>query len=179
MTTVVDDLPFSQAIRFDASSFRDYDRQLHRYLIRRLAQRQDAEDLAQEVYLRLLRIDGAKRVHKPVAYIFGIASHVVADFRSESRQGHERLHERLDDRDDFPDDRASSPDEMEERLNLQQQIERAFKRLPRTHALVLIAHKHRGLSYEEVAAELGLSVHTVEKYITQAKAQIRTMTWER
>jgi DNA-directed RNA polymerase specialized sigma24 family protein len=44
---------------------------------------------------------------------------------------------------------------------------------------VLIAHKHRGLSYEEVAVELGLSVHTVEKYVTQAKALIRTMTWER
>jgi len=175
MTTVVDDLPFSQAIRFDASSFRSYDKQLHRYLARRLSQRQDAEDLAQEVYLRLLRIDRAKRVHKPVAYIFGIASHVVADFISESRQGRERV----DDRGDPPDERSSSPDELEDRLNLQQQLMRAFARLPKTHALVLIAHKHRGLSYEEVAAELGLSVHTVEKYITQAKAQIRTMTWER
>ncbi len=44
-----------------------------RYLARRLTQRQDAEDLAQEVYLRLLRVDAAKRVQKPVAYIFGIA----------------------------------------------------------------------------------------------------------
>jgi RNA polymerase sigma factor (sigma-70 family) len=171
MTTVA---PESAPFAFDASSFRIYDKQLHRYLSRRLTQRQDAEDLAQEVYLRLLRLDAAKRVHKPVAYIFGIASHVVADFKSDTRQGHEPLEDR-----DEPDDRASSPDDLADRLNLQQQLERAFARLPLTHARVLIAHKHRGLSYEEVAVELGLSVHTVEKYVTQAKALIRTMTWER
>lgn len=172
MTTAASEpAPFT----FDASSFRNYDKQLHRYLARRLTQRQDAEDLAQEVYLRLLRIDATKRVQKPVAYIFGIASHVVADFRSESWQEHERQL----DRDDESDDRASSPDDLADRLNLQQQLERAFARLPQTHAMVLIAHKHRGLSYEEVAAELGLSIHTVEKYVTQAKALIRTMTWER
>jgi RNA polymerase sigma-70 factor (ECF subfamily) len=173
MTTAA---PEPAPFAFDASSFRNYDKQLHRYLARRLTQRQDAEDLAQEVYLRLLRIDAAKRVEKPVAYIFGIASHVVADFKSESWRGHERLSDRDDDE---PDDRASSPDELADRLNLQQQLERAFAQLPVTHAMVLIAHKHRGLSYEEVATELGLSIHTVEKYVTQAKALIRTMTWER
>jgi len=171
MTTAREPAPFA----FDASSFRTYDKELHRYLSRRLMQRQDAEDLAQEVYLRLLRVDAAKRVQKPVAYIFGIASHVVADFKSGVRQGHERL----EDCDDEPDEGASSPDDLADRLNLQQQLERAFARLPETHAKVLIAHKHRGLSYEEVAVELGLSIHTVEKYVTQAKALIRTMTWER
>jgi RNA polymerase sigma-70 factor (ECF subfamily) len=173
MTTAAPDtrLPFT----LDATSFRTYDKQLHRFLARRLTQRQDAEDLAQEVYLRLLRIDAAKSVQKPVAYIFGIASHVVADFKRGARPGYERL----EDREDDSDERASSPDDLADRLNLQQQLERAFARLPRTHAMVLIAHKHCGLSYEEVAAELGLSVHTVEKYLTQAKAVIRTMTWER
>jgi len=172
MTTAA---PDSSPFIFDATSFRIYDKQLHRYLARRLTQRQDAEDLAQEVYLRLLRIDAAKRVEKPAAYIFGIASHVIADFKSGSKQGHERFEEREDE----PDERTSSPDDLADRLNLQQQLERAFARLPRTHAMVLIAHKHCGLSYEETAAELGLSIHTVEKYLTQAKAVIRTMTWER
>ncbi len=173
MTTAAHDAcPFT----FDASSFRTYDKQLHRYLARRLTQRQDAEDLAQEVYLRLLRVDAAKRVQKPVAYIFGIASHVVADFKSEL-EARPSSASRM--REDEPTTATSSPDDLADRLNLQQQLERAFARLPRTHAMVLIAHKHCGLSYEETAAELGLSIHTVEKYLTQAKAVIRTMTWER
>lgn len=178
MTTHADDPALqAQSIGFDAASFRDYDKQLHRYLVRRMPRPQDAEDLAQEVYLRLLRIDGAKRVHKPLAYIYGIASHVVADYKSDAR--HQR--EFVSDDEDESSEIAAEPriDDLIDRLNLQQQLERALTQLPTTHARVLLAHKHRGLSYQEVAAELGLSVHTVEKYVTQAKAKIRTMTWER
>lgn len=160
---------------FGASSFRDYDKHLHRYLSHRLGP-QDAEDLAQEVYLRLLRMDGEKCVQKPLAYIYGIASHLVADYRSDSRRQRELLR---DEKEENLEEGWEIIDELAERLNLQQQLERALARLPRTQAMVLLAHKHRGLSYEEVAAELGLSIHTVEKYITQAKARIRTMTWER
>lgn len=178
MATSPDDPALNgQTLGFDPLSFHDYDKQLHRYLVRRMPQPQDAEDLAQEVYLRLLRIDREKRVHKPLAYIYGIASHLVADYRSDARHQHTPL----DDDEDGASE--SSPetwvDDLIDRLNLQQQLERALTQLPRTQALVLLAHKHRGLSYEEVAAELGLSIHTVEKYVTQAKARIRTMTWER
>lgn len=154
----------------------DYDRQLQRYLAHRLSRPQDAEDLAQEVYLRLLRVDQSK-LRKPLAYIYGIASHVVADFTNDARHTRELLRE--DQEGQLDESAEVLPDDLADRLNLQQQLERALARLPRMHALVLLAHKHRGLSYEEVAAELGLSIHTVEKYITQAKARIRTMTWER
>lgn len=178
MATNPDDAALNgHTLGFDPSSFRDYAKQLHRYLVRRMPQPQDAEDLAQEVYLRLLRIDRQKRVHKPLAYIYGIASHLVADYRSDARQEHARF--------SGDDDEAREGawetwgDDLVDQLNLQQQLERALTQLPRTHALVLLAHKHRGLSYEEVAAELGLSIHTVEKYVTQAKARIRTMPWER
>ena len=178
MATAPDDPALKgRTLGFDPSSFQDYDKQLHRYLVRRMPQPQDAEDLAQEVYLRLLRVDRTKRVDKPLAYIYGIASHLVADYRSDARQEHALL---SDDEDEaWEGGPQTAVDDLIDRLNLQQQLERALTQLPRTQALVLLAHKHRGLSYEEVAAELGLSIHTVEKYVTQAKARIRTMTWER
>jgi RNA polymerase sigma factor (sigma-70 family) len=170
-----DELPLQEGSgEFDLSLL-DYDKQLQRYLAHRLPRPQDAEDLAQEVYLRLLRVDQTK-LRKPLAYIYGIAAHVVADFTNDARHTRELLSE---DQEEGPEESAEAlPDDLADRLNLQQQLERALARLPRMHALVLLAHKHRGLSYEEVAVELGLSIHTVEKYITQAKARIRTMTWE-
>lgn len=164
-------------MELDAAAFRNYARQLHRYLLRRMSRPQDAEDLLQEVYLRLLRLDRAKRVRKPLAYMYGIASHVVSDYRSDVRNQHAFLSDL--DEEIAEGVTESHVDDLMDRLNLQQQLERALTQLPRMHALVLLAHKHRGLSYEEVAAELGLSIHTVEKYVTQAKARIRTMTWER
>lgn len=162
------------------ASFARYRRELHRYLMRRLRTPQDVDDLAQEVYMRLLRLDDDKIVRKPLAYLYGIAAHVVADFRIESE--HEREHVTIDS--DAAERGADQPaevrlDDLADRLNLQQQIDRALAQLPPTHAAVLVLHKRDGLSYEEVARELGLSVHTVEKYVTQAKARIRTMPWER
>lgn len=167
----------TQDVPFNITSIRRYRQELHRYLLRRSRSPQDVDDLAQEVYLRLLRHDSSKYVHKPLAYLYGIASHVLADYRNASEHDHECLGGTDED---APEEiQSASRDDLSDQLNLQQQLERALAQLPTTHAAVLLAHKHRGLSYEEVAAELGLSIHTVEKYVTQAKARIRTMTWER
>lgn len=147
--------------------------------MRRLRKPQDVDDLAQEVYLRLLRHDESKCVHKPLAYLYGIASHVVADYRIGEEHDREHLMFDSDSEETWEEPAGALPDDMAERLNLQQQLERALSQLPPTHAAVLLAHKRDGLSYEEVAQKLGLSIHTVEKYLTQAKARIRMMSWER
>jgi RNA polymerase sigma-70 factor (ECF subfamily) len=170
----------SPLVGFGVSAFKHYRRELHRYLMRRLRKPQDVDDLAQEVYLRLLRHDESKCVHKPLAYLYGIASHVVADYRIGEEHDREHLMFDSDSEENWTEEPASVlPDDMADRLNLQQQLERALSQLPPTHAAVLLAHKRDGLSYEEVAEKLHLSIHTVEKYLTQAKARIRTMPWER
>lgn len=157
---------------------RQYFRQLHRYLMKRLRRREDVDDLAQEVYLRLLRMSDETVVEKPMAYLYGVASHVLADHMFDSVD-----RSRIDwseDADDWMDSPACvMPDDIADRLNLQQQIEKAMAQLPPTHAAVLLAHKRDGLSYDEVAEKLGLSRDTVAKYVTQSKARVRTMAWER
>lgn len=169
-----------RAVGFGISAFRHYRRELNRYLLRRLRKPQDVDDLAQEVYLRLLRHDESKCVHKPLAYLYGIASHVVADYRIEEEHAREHITFDSAAEETWSEDPAKTvADDLADRLNLQQQLERAFSQLPPTHAAVLLAHKRDGLSYEEVARKLNLSVHTVEKYLTQAKARIRMMSWER
>ncbi len=165
---------------FATSTFGRYRRELHRYLMRRLRHPQDVDDLAQEVYLRLCRLDDEKCVLKPLAYLYGIASHVLADFRIEVEQERECItvdSETVDEWSDNPS--CVLPDDIADRLNLQQQIDKAMAQLPPTHAAVLLAHKRDGMSYDEVAIRLDLSIHTVEKYVTQAKARVRTMAWDR
>ncbi|MGH8176116.1 MAG: RNA polymerase sigma factor [Steroidobacter sp.] len=155
-----------------------YEQRLHRYLVRRLRNPEDVNDLAQEVYMRLLRLDDAKSVRDPLAYLYRVASSVVADFWTGA--GREQVEIDNDAVEEWAENPESAlPDDLAERLNLQQQLERAIAQLPPTQAAVLVLHKRDGLSYEEVARTLNLSVHTVEKYVTLAKARIRTMTWER
>jgi len=157
-----------------------YARELHRYLLRRLRKPQDVEDLAQEVYLRLLRLDESKCIQKPLAFLYGVAAHVVADFRLQTSTQEEHLtfdEDAIQQWSEHPLDVL--PDALAERVALEQHLEWALKQLPPTQAAVLLAHKRDGFSYAEVAKRLKLSVNTVEKYLTQAKAKLRTLSWNR
>lgn len=156
-----------------------YRKQLHKYLLGRLRNPRDIDDLAQDVWERVVRLDDSKTLDKPLAYLYGIASHVIADHYvdKEKRRNIVTDSEMADEWCEQP--ACVVPDDKEERLNLQQQIDNAISQLPPTHAAVLLAHKRDGLSYEECAEKLGLSVFTIEKYLTQSKARIRMMTWDR
>ena len=52
---------------------------LKRFLRRRLRNRADAPDLAQEVYLRLLRVERPEEIRSPEAYLLTVASHLLRE----------------------------------------------------------------------------------------------------
>jgi len=158
-----------------------YAKQLHKYLLCRLKNPREVNDLAQDVWLRLVREkDDQKCIDRPLAYLYGVASHILADHYIESDARRKCITTDSELADDAADGTGVYlEDDKEERLNLQQQIDRAIAQLPPTHAAVLLAHKRDGLSYEECAEKLGLSVFTIEKYLTQAKARLRLLAWER
>lgn len=157
-----------------------YKRELHRYLLRRLRRPQDVEDLAQEVYMRLARLSEAKDVRNALSYLYGVASNVVADFTAEAAQERQHLSVSSEAVERWVDQPTEVlPDNLADRLDLQQLIERMLAELPAMQAAVLVLHDRDGMSYEEIARETGLSVHTVHKYLVQARSRIRTMNWER
>jgi RNA polymerase sigma-19 factor, ECF subfamily len=163
---------------FAVSAFRRYARELRRYLDRRLAQSQDVEDLAQEVYLRLLRIDSDKQVDNPLAFVYGVAHHVLADHMSAERRARELLPSAGEVTEVALDQKSEAPaDQLEETLDVQQKVALALRKLPAMHAAVLLLRDRDGMSKEEIAAKLNLSVHTVKKYIAEAHAMVRLAGW--
>jgi RNA polymerase sigma factor (sigma-70 family) len=154
----------------------EYAGQLRRFLLRRLRERpQDVEDLAQQVYVRLLGLakDGSL-VRQPSAYLFRVASSVLSDFyTAERKQGHV-----LYDSDVFMQaaDHQAGPDALAA-LELQQELEEALAQLPPTQKAVLLMQERDGYQYKEIALNLRLSVDTVHKYVTVAKAKLRTLLW--
>jgi RNA polymerase sigma factor (sigma-70 family) len=156
------------------SACKTYTRELHRYLGRRLKNRQDADDLAQEVFARLLRVKNVELIRNPLAYILGIAAHVVREFRE-----HEQ-HQCVVFSSDIAESQVAEATSdgltnSSERLELQNSIDNALKQLPPTHQAVLILVKRDGLSYREVAEKTGLSVHTIEKYLVEGRARLRLL----
>jgi RNA polymerase sigma-70 factor (ECF subfamily) len=158
-----------------------YKRELMRYLHRRLRDPSMAEDLAQDVFTRLVTLKEERLIENPLAYIYGVASHILADHRIEHEQEVQWItvdSEAANEAAEYAE-QGFLPDDLADRLNLQQQIDRAMNGLPNTHREVILAHKQDGMSYDEVAEKLGLSIHTVEKYVTQAKRKLRDLEWER
>jgi len=165
------------ALSFAATVFSRYQSGLMRFLVRRLCAAQDSADLAQEVYLRLLRLEGAEFVRKPQAYVYAIASHVVSQFRmraeNEAVTFDSEALERV-----ATHATGSSPDELAERLDAERRVTRLLDALPQMHRAVLVLRKRDGLSHPEIARELGLSAHTVKKYLHEAQVRIRAMDWK-
>jgi len=153
---------------------RHYSDQLKRYLSRRIHRRQDVEDLAQQVYMKLLRVRTTTEVDVPLRFVYGVASKVVADHWANAYRETEHFPSAGEAQDvcaNLPSDALS--DRPDEQLDVQQQLEVALQSLSPMHAAVVLLIDRDEMSQEEVAEELGLSTHTVKKYATQARARIR------
>jgi RNA polymerase sigma-70 factor (ECF subfamily) len=106
--------------------FRDWQLPLRRFLARRRAgSAADIDDIAQEVFLRLLRYDRSEVIDYPQAYLFKIASNVSAEWamRSSRRMPHHSqwLTELVD---------ALTPEIEVEREALDEQLREAINALP-------------------------------------------------
>jgi RNA polymerase sigma factor (sigma-70 family) len=161
-----------------ALAFRKYAPALHRYIERRIRRPGTALDLTQDIFERFLQIKDTDAVRNPQAYLYGIASHVVREalFREDKSlvtydsEAAEEASERLN---------QALPDEMAERLSLQQDLKRALAKLPVMHRVVLLLVKRDGLSYVEAARKTRLNVSTVTNYVFEARARIKMMLKDR
>ena len=146
---------------------------LANYFLRRVAHRWDAQDLVQEVYLRLLRNGQADtgEVRNPEAYLFTVAANLVkehAQMRSRapvSSEGLEEVIERLS----TPCDAAMNIDRELRRERLAALIGRLS---PKCRA-VLVLHYRDDLSYKEIGEQLSISPNMVKKYIVKGLAACR------
>ena len=155
------------------AAFQLHSAELRRFLLRRVKNRDDADDLAQEVFARLLRVKDAELVRKPMAYLIGIATHVVREFRQRRQLEPVVFDSHVSD--GVPEESRSDGPQIDEQLDLQARLDAAIAKLPPAHQVVLILVKRDGLSYTEAANKARLSVHTVEKYLVEARAQLRML----
>ena len=154
---------------------------LLRFLAARLPHREDAEDLAQEAFLRLLRVPHADLIRQPDAYLFRIAANLVLEFRMRARKA----------RVSFDSEQASVAGENvalseclddslapAEQLIDTRSLERAIDSLPTKYRTALILQRRDGLTYAQIAVKLGVSPNMVKKYLASAIARCRLVLGE-
>ncbi len=131
-----------------------------------------AEDLAQELYVKLAGRDPAVTAENPVALIYRIAMNVMLDrargeARSVARESAWRLvaHDSVG-RDDVAEE-APADEVAASRQRLRQLVD-AVAELPPQMQRAFRLHKLEGRSHAETAHVMGLSVKSVEKHISAA-----------
>lgn len=146
-------------------------RELFGYLLRRLRNESDVQDLAQEAYLRLLRVEKGELIRNPRAYLFRIASNLVYEFRM--KEGRSAPFEG----DPQPQiDAAATPISLEANLESRDALRHlsgVLQDQPPLYRAVLLMRKRDGMGHDEIAEKLGVSAHTVRKYLTRAVAECR------
>lgn len=143
-------------------------RGLYRFLSQRVRSKMDAEDLAQETYLRLLRARDLGHIHNPQAYILRVAANVVIEWREHQlRPGAVVALE-----DDLIADDASPEFELEARVS-QERFEQALATASPTMRAVLLLRLRDDRSCTEIANDLDITVRQVRRYLARGYEKLR------
>ncbi len=142
-----------------------HERPILNYLIRLVGQREDAEDLTQETFLRLYtnlrRIDTGRNVR---GWLYRVATNLAFD----ALRKRKRLKEApLEAAEEVPAP-ASRPADWAEGLD----IRRALIRLPHLHQSVLLLYYHDEFSYREIASILNIPLGTLKTHLRNARQEL-------
>jgi RNA polymerase sigma factor (sigma-70 family) len=153
--------------------FRQWRLPLRKFLIGRgTVSTSDLDDVAQEVFLRLMRYGRTELIEHPQAYLYKMAANVAAEWAIKGRYARSREPEWLaifapaEQPDQALDHQASQ-------IELQNEIEQALLTLTPQQRQVLKLQFYGGLSRAEVAAQTGLSERSVKRALMKSYEKLR------
>lgn len=157
-----------------AAALEQFQSGLFGFLIRRMRSRHNAEDLSQEVYLRLLRVDEPGRVRNPLAYMYRVAVNAVQEFRAREESNpvgfDSELVSQLGER---TLDESASPERLFEQQTDEYGLQQLIQTLPPMQRTVLLMATCRALPHAHIAKELGISIRTMRNHLYRALATCR------
>jgi RNA polymerase sigma-70 factor (ECF subfamily) len=149
-----------------------YERQIYRVCYRFVENRDDARDLAQEVFIKVFEhLPTFRKQSSLKTWMYRIAmNHCINHVKKHSR-------EFVEVTDEIGSTRPSVHAEMEDREQ-REQFRRLVKRLPPKQKAILELRIHEQLSYEEIAKISGRSVSTIKASVFFALEKIRKLVKE-
>ncbi len=153
-----------------------YQTRLLNFIYRTIGDRERAEDLVQEVFIRVYRhLHRFDRSKKFSTWIYTIASNLAKnELRNRSRNPlvlFQAIRKNWQD-DDQPlqfEDPASRPDDLYRKRHLRELVEQSVGRLPEHHREVFVLRELEGKSYEEIAEITSCNLGTVKSRLNRAR----------
>jgi RNA polymerase sigma factor (sigma-70 family) len=135
-------------------------------LRRHLGASSSVEDIAAETFLQLLESPGLTPIREPRALLTTIAHRLL--YQLWRRRDLERQH--LDQLQHLDQHQAISPEERLQLTQALQGLDRTLERLPGKVRATFLLSRIDGLTYPQIAAELGISQRSVSDYMTRSQA---------
>jgi RNA polymerase sigma-70 factor (ECF subfamily) len=144
-----------------------YNRRLRAFIRSRVSDAADADDILQEVFIRIHRsLCCQLEWNKPESWIYQIARHLIIDHYRRRREMVE-----------IPESLPAEPDLPEEdpQAVLALSLAELIDELPEPYRQALILTEYQGLSQKELAERLGVSLSGAKSRVQRARAKLRDM----
>jgi RNA polymerase sigma-70 factor (ECF subfamily) len=141
---------------------------LARWLMRN---EQDAQDIAQEAYLRAFRFFPGFRGDDPRAWLLKIVRNTCYTWLHVNRPLHDATE--FDENLFRPDSCAPNPEEVVLQKDSDTLVRKALEKLPHNFREVLILRELEGMSYREIADITGMPAGTVMSSLSRARGRFR------
>lgn len=148
---------------------------LVRYLAKKVPNDEDANDLAQEAFLRMHKFQQSKDLENARAFLYRTANNLVIDQLRRAR-----VHDRYMSSEMLPEHSDEDEDKFapsaERTVSAEEELDRIYEivdRMPVKVRRAFLLHRGKDMSYSEIATEMNVSTSMVEKYIIQALKLIR------
>lgn len=139
------------------------------YFLRRVGGHAEAEDLTQEVFARLVGIEGG-RIESSEAYVFSIAGNLLRDRSRRDKVRADYLHQALAE--DGAGVDLLDPARVAAGRQSLHQLAGALQALPELTRSVFVLYRLENLGRAEIAQAFGLSSSTVDRHLVRALAAL-------
>lgn len=144
--------------------YSSHHRWLKNWLQFKLGSASDADDLAQDTFMRVLTGNTAQEIREPKSFLCTVARRVMVDFFR--RNALERAY--LDMLALMPEEQMPSPEQRQCLLETLQQIDTMLDGLGEKVRQAFLLSQLEGLTYPVIAGRLNVSVSSVKKYMAKA-----------
>ena len=170
-----------RVLKGDANAFEHlvhaYEKTVYNLALRTLGNREDAEDVTQEAFLKAYRsLDSFRGDSKFSVWLYRIVSNLCLDLlRSRQRKPVQSLTVEDDDGEIGEleiSDEHFSPEKLLDRRLTRESVQRGLSALPDDARQILLLRELQGMSYEEIGQALDLEPGTVKSRIFRARKKL-------
>ncbi|MCX7994325.1 MAG: RNA polymerase sigma factor [candidate division WOR-3 bacterium] len=145
---------------------------IYRLVYRMVRNRDDAEDLVQEIFIKAYKgLKDFKTGHKFLPWLSRIAVNHTLNFINKERRVEAQPLEWVVNYDDG----KNNPVEMVEQKILKEKIMKAMEQLPEEYRVVLLLRVEEDMSYEEIGQALNIPRGTVMSRLARARQKLKEL----